>query len=170
MELPNRLMKSQRCGKHSRQNKGKKIVFPLLIRMNYNDKQSITITEEIMLKIYTIQISMAKKLNLFADPRFLDITVKSGDKAFAPTWKMVMASKEQSISDEEYEKLYILMMRESHRKNKKRWDEVLSMDQIIFACYCKADSFCHRYLLKDIFVKLGADYTGEIRTHDDIAC
>ena len=47
-----------------------------------------------MLRIYTIQISVARTLNLFEDPRFLDTTVKSGDKTFAPTWKMVMSYKE----------------------------------------------------------------------------
>jgi uncharacterized protein YeaO (DUF488 family) len=124
--------------------------------------------EEQMLKIYTIQISVARKLNLFADLRFLDITVKSGDKAFAPTWKMVMTSKDHNISDEEYTEQYTQLMRESYRQNRKRWDEVLSMDHVILACYCKADSFCHRYLLKDMLVKAGAAYIGEIKTLDDI--
>ena len=120
-----------------------------------------------MLKIYTIQISVAKKLGLTGDPRYLDITVKSGDKAFAPTWKMVMGSKEGKISEEEYTKHYLELMRESYQKNRKRWDEILTMDEIILACYCGAGSFCHRYLLRDILVKCGAEYTREIKSIND---
>ena len=108
-----------------------------------------------MLKIYTVQISVARKLNLTEDPRYLDITVKSGNRAFAPTWKMVMGYKEGRISEEEYTNQYYQLMRESYLKNRKRWDEILSLDEIILACYCQAGSFCHRYLLKDILTDYG---------------
>ena len=118
--------------------------------------------------LYTIQIPVAKRLGLMDDSRYLDITVKSGDKAFAPTWKMVMGSKQSKITDEEYTRQYIELMRQSYRANKQRWDEVLNLDEVILACYCKADTFCHRYLLKDMLVKCGAEYTGEINTLDDI--
>lgn len=118
--------------------------------------------------LYTIQIPVAKRLGLTNDSRYLDITVKSGDKAFAPTWKMVMKHKEGKITDDEYTSLYTDMMRKSYKENRGRWDEVLSMDEVILACYCKADSFCHRYLLKDMLVKCGVEYIGEIRTLADI--
>ncbi len=121
-----------------------------------------------MLKIYTIQISVAGKLGITKDPRYLDITVKSGDKAFAPTWKIVMGSKEGRISEEEYTHQYHELMRGSYQKNRKRWDEVLSLDEIILACYCRPDSFCHRYLLKDMLVKCGATYTGEVKSLDQL--
>ena len=121
-----------------------------------------------MLHIYTIQISLAQRLRLTEDPRYLDTTVKSGDKTFAPTWKMVMGYKQRRISNEEYKQGYYDMMRESYRKNRQRWDEILSIEEVILACYCRADSFCHRYLLKDMLVKCGAEYRVEIRSTDDI--
>lgn len=118
--------------------------------------------------LYTIQIPVAKKLGLINDSRYLDITVKSGDKAFAPSWKMVMGSKEDIIADGEYTRQYTELMRQSYKTNRQRWNEVLNLDEVILACYCKADSFCHRYLLKDMLVKCGAEYVGEIQTLDDI--
>jgi hypothetical protein len=118
--------------------------------------------------LYTIQIPVAKKLGLDNDSRYLDITVKSGDKAFAPTWKMVMGSKQDRITDEEYAHQYTDLMRQSYKSNSQCWNEVLNLDEVILACYCKADSFCHRYLLKDMFVKCGAEYIGEIRSIDDL--
>ena len=64
--------------------------------------------------LYTTQISVVKKLGLDRDSRYLDITVKSGDKAFAPTWKMVMGSKQGKITDEEYTHQYTELMRKSY--------------------------------------------------------
>ena len=121
-----------------------------------------------MLKIYTIQIAVAKSLELIKDSRYLDITVKSGDKTFAPTWKMVMGTREGKISQEKYTRQYYDLMRQSYRQNRKRWDEILAMDEIILACYCRADSFCHRNLLKDMLMKRGAVYVREIKTQRDI--
>ena len=116
-----------------------------------------------MVRIYTVQISVAKKLGLIEDPRYLDTTVKSGDEVFAPTWKMVMGVKQSRITEEEYTWQYCEMMRESYQHNRQRWDEVLSMEEVILACYCRADLFCHRYLLKDMLVKCGAEYVREVR-------
>ena len=49
-----------------------------------------------MVRIYTVQISVAKKLGLIEDPRYLDTTVKSGDEVFAPTWKMGMGVQQRN--------------------------------------------------------------------------
>ncbi len=117
-----------------------------------------------MLRIYTIQISVARTLKLFEDPRFLDATVKSGDKTFAPTWKMVMSHKEGELGPDAYTEQYYEMMLKSYREKRGRWDELLAMNEVILACYCGEGSFCHRYLLKDILVKLGAEYVREIRS------
>lgn len=108
-----------------------------------------------MVQIYTVQISKAKQTGLIDDPRFLDTTVKSGDKVFAPTWKMVMGVKEGKISKEEYTQEYYEMMRKSYRINRQRWDEVLGMEEVILGCYCRAEEFCHRDLLRDMLVKCG---------------
>lgn len=95
-------------------------------------------------------------------PYRLDITVKSGDKVFAPTWKMVSDYKSGRISEKEYVEQYYSLMRESYRTNRARWNEVLNSSIVIFCCYCPSGTFCHRYLLKDMFLKLGASYEGEI--------
>ena len=123
--------------------------------------------ENRMVRIHTVQISVAQQLGLVEDPRYLDTTVKSGDPVFAPTWEIVMASQQGKMSDEEYTIEYYDMMRRSYRDNRSRWDEVLGMEEVFLACYCRADSFCHRYLLKDILVKCGAEYVGEIRDEED---
>ena len=106
-----------------------------------------------MLRIYTIQISVAQRLGLTKDSRYLDTTVKSGDKAFAPTWEMVMGVKQGRMTDEKYIQEYYSMMQSSYRNNKQRWDEIISMEEIILACYCRQDFFCHRYLLNDILLQ-----------------
>jgi uncharacterized protein YeaO (DUF488 family) len=120
-----------------------------------------------MLQIYTIQIAVAERLGLTQNHSYLDITVKSGERAFAPTWTMVMGVKQGRISEDEYIREYYALMRESYRQNRQRWDEILRMDAVILACYCRADTFCHRYLLKDMLVKCGAEYIGEITSLAD---
>jgi len=69
-----------------------------------------------MVKIYTIQIAVAHRLALTQDSRYLDTTVKSGDGAFAPTWKIVMGVKEGSMSQKEYTQQYYEMMDRSTEK------------------------------------------------------
>lgn len=91
----------------------------------------------------------------------LDITVKSGDKVFAPTWSMVMDYKACKITDAQYTDAYLAMMRQSYFECRGRWDELLAMDEVTLLCYCKAGLFCHRTLLAGILVKLGATYLGE---------
>lgn len=124
--------------------------------------------ESNMTKIYTIQISVAEKLDLTQNPCYLDITVKKGG-IFAPTWKMVMDHKRGKISDEEYTKQYHQIIRKkfsggSVGEGKILLKEFMEPNElIILACYCRANTFCHRYLLKDILVKQGAEYGGEVK-------
>ncbi len=42
------------------------------------------------------------------------------------------------------------------------------MEEVMLACYCRAELFCHRYLLKDMMVRCGAEYVGEVRSLDDM--
>lgn len=100
------------------------------------------------MKIKTGTIRDLKRLN------GLDVTVKSGDKVFAPSWEIVMGYKNGSISAETYTEKYIQMMRLSYKKNRSRWEEVLKMDEICFCCYCAKNEFCHRHILADIFKKI----------------
>ncbi len=108
-----------------------------------------------MVKVYTAQY------NYRGEDR-LDITVKLGDKAFAPTWDMVRAYKSGRITQKEYTEMYYALMRRSYRNNRQRWDEVLAMDKVVLVCFCRAGDFCHRLLLAQIFQKVAAEYCGEI--------
>ena len=113
--------------------------------------------KKINLKLYTAQYR-------YAGNDRLDITVKGKDpvgKVFSPTWRMVMGSKEGRISWDEYSVLYRNLMRESYQKHLDTWNNLLSRDEVTLVCFCKLGDPCHRYLLADYLVKLGADYFGE---------
>lgn len=107
-------------------------------------------------KVWTGQIHRLK------GKEYLDITVKSGDTVFAPTWKMVIALKKGRITEEEYRKKYEEKMRNSYREYTDRWEEVLYEEELVLACYCKPGTFCHRILLAGILSKCGAEYMGEV--------
>ena len=106
----------------------------------------------------------------------LDVTVKNAkgqDRVFAPTWDMVMASKKELITWEEYTEQYLSLMRERYLQNQKHFFEVCSAGEIVLLCFCRnsvmGEKHCHRYLLADVLVqvatkKLGIDakYEGEI--------
>ena len=95
-------------------------------------------------------------------PNRLDITVKSGDKVFAPTRDMVKYLKADRLSWESYEAMYHYRMRKSYREHRARWDEVLAMDEVVLVCYCETDDHCHRRLLAEYLVKCGAEVELEV--------
>ena len=101
--------------------------------------------------MYTIQISKWRKAEQLG-VQFKDVTVKSGDKLFAPTWDFLMEYK-QDLDEEKYVSKYLPLMRESYKNNKDKWLELCSMDSVAIACYCKAGEFCHRHLIVDILEK-----------------
>lgn len=81
---------------------------------------------------------------------FLDITVKSGDKLFAPTWDLLQ--KYRTDFDEDfYTKEFLHLMRKSFYYNKDHWKKVLDVEVLTIACYCKHGKFCHRKLLVSVF-------------------
>src|SRR5690606_22745899 len=70
----------------------------------------------------------------------LNTTVKSGTglgAVFAPTWTMVMASKRDEITWEEYRSQYTALMRQRYRANPSAFLEALSSAELIVCCYCK---------------------------------
>jgi len=93
----------------------------------------------------------------------LDITVKTGFNLLSPTWDMVMGYKSGKITQDKYTELYYNKMRSSYINRRKYWDWLLKRNEVVLVCFCKADDFCHRLLLADILVKLGAEYLGEIK-------
>ena len=109
-----------------------------------------------MLKVYTAQVGKYHKLD------GLDVTVQAGELAFAPSWDLVWSWKKRKVSQKEYTEQYTALMRKSYIDNRYIWDDILSVDRIVLLCYCLKNSFCHRYILASILVKLGAEYMGEI--------
>jgi hypothetical protein len=93
---------------------------------------------------------------------YLDITIGTGERAFAPTWDMVHDYKSGVLTESAYTAKYTNLMRRSYVRDRRHWDLVLEMDEVVLACYCKAGSFCHRYLLRDMLLKCGAVDGGEI--------
>jgi hypothetical protein len=99
----------------------------------------------------------------------LDTTIKSGKglgAVFAPTWSMVMASKNNQITWEQYRHQYTELMRQRYTANKPAFLEVLNQDELIVCCYCQdlsgGDQHCHRYLLADILQKIAAHHGIEV--------
>ena len=88
-------------------------------------------------------------------PDRLDITVKSGHKLFAPTWEMVLNLKSGLLTQEEYTKVYLSMMRKVFDVHHGELMEVVSRSSITLLCYCRTGDFCHRLLLADILEALG---------------
>lgn len=89
----------------------------------------------------------------------LDTTIKSAstlvEKAFAPTWEMVMGFKNGHITWEQYAEQYYALMRHRYSLNPAIFHEVVKRDTIVLMCYCnKANRQCHRYLLQEILQKL----------------
>lgn len=105
------------------------------------------------MKLFTAQMSrwrLAGELGI----EFLDTTVKTGQGPFAPTWEIVMGSKEGKITHEEYTERYLEMMRKSYRDHPEYWETILRKENLVIACYCPAGHFCHRHILKDILEKV----------------
>jgi uncharacterized protein YeaO (DUF488 family) len=119
--------------------------------------------------VHTIQKSRELDAHLAGVP-VLDITVKSGELIFAPSREALNAYKYGSprMTEAEYTKLYIQKMRESFKQNKKRWLQVARMDRVCFVCYCSEHTFCHRYILVELFEKVCGkrgiefEYAGEL--------
>jgi len=109
--------------------------------------------------------------------RVLNTTVKSGTglgAVFAPTWKMVMQSKRDEITWDEYRREYTALMRQRYQANPAAFLEVLNSAELIVCCYCKdthaTTKHCHRYILVEILEKVAAHHgidfkaIGEVRS------
>jgi len=116
------------------------------------------------MKLHTCQISSWRK----AQGEFVDITIKSGIKAFAPSWELLRAYKDGSMGCSEYKIAYTALMRESWAKNKDVWDSLVKQEEVTIACYCASGEFCHRLCLRDMLEAIckskGIEFTyaGEI--------
>lgn len=97
----------------------------------------------------------------------LDITRKSGDHTFAPTWGLINAAKRGDVNWPKYVEEYTQQMRDSYRRNRPLWDLLLEAPRVVLVCYCPDPAYCHRTVLGKILAKLGAHFYGEIDTWDD---
>lgn len=113
------------------------------------------------MKFYTTTVYSWRKIKKLDIP-FLDTTVKTGNKLFAPTWPLLTKYQNGFITDEEYTKCYYELMRESYVNNKEEWGKLFEHETLAIACYCKAGAFCHRLLLKDILLAIAKSKGGDI--------
>lgn len=98
------------------------------------------------LEVNTIQIAQWRLIK-DSDVELIDTTVKSGNKAFSPSWDMVKAYKDGLLSEDDYTILYNQLMDKSCVANKQEWLNLINKNKVAIACYCKPDVFCHRHLL-----------------------
>ena len=99
-----------------------------------------------------------------------DITVKSGDFDFAPTWDMVWSHKNGTLSDDEYVEKYTKLMEDSYNRFPHKWEKLLSKEKVTLLCYCKKGKFCHRRLLAEL-LHLNFDnveYIGEVNSKGEL--
>jgi len=98
--------------------------------------------------------------------KILDITVKNKHPfgyAFAPTWSMVMDYKKYK-DEESYITLYNAILRLSNTKSKlEQLSKMCHEQDVVLVCFCRAENFCHRFLLAQHLVKnYQVAYVGEV--------
>jgi hypothetical protein len=102
----------------------------------------------------------------------LDVTVKGKDPLgiiFAPSWDMVMGVKNGTMSEAEYSQRYqslinqILSIKPRHPTIQQILEKYEFEGTLVLVCFCKAYSFCHRYILAETLEKFGwGTYKGEL--------
>lgn len=107
------------------------------------------------LRVYTSQYG-------YSGTDRLDITVKSSDGVFAPSWELVHGIKERRITPEQYTERYLALLRTSYRQKHQKWEDLLQQSRVTLVCFCSHGMFCHRLILADVLTKLGAVYMGEV--------
>lgn len=119
-------------------------------------------------RVYTVALSQWRKA-MKMGVELIDITVKSGDRLYAPYENVLWAYKRSEVSEEEYTTIYLDKMEKVLIESPEAIETLLEReDTVALACYCKAGSFCHRHILleflKDVAEDNGIDfeYLGEI--------
>jgi hypothetical protein len=119
------------------------------------------------INIWTIQLGqrrIAEKRGI----KILDITAKSGIRAFAPLFSDVMAYKNGIMSEESYTEVYKYRMEESRKRFPNTWRQLWSEENVAVACYCRAGVFCHRHLFVPMMKKFLEENQCEVILHDEI--
>ena len=100
----------------------------------------------------------------YSGPGRLDISMKGQDpigKVFAPSKAIVYGYLYKGMSKEQYTAEYRRLMSISWQQYNGIWQQVWAMPEVTFVCFCRAGEFCHRLILKDMFVEVGAEDGGE---------
>ena len=110
----------------------------------------------------------------YTGPDRLDVTRKSGDPTFAPSWRilgpMLTLRRQADIGYmpsrfahawPQYVFDYTAEMRTSYCEHRAAWDALLARDEVTLLCYCTDPMHCHRTVLAEILGKLGATVRGE---------
>jgi len=80
---------------------------------------------------------------------------------FAPSWLLLKSGQSGAMSWEQYAAAYLTQMRLSYRVYRSAWDALLARKRVVLCCFCSNSGHCHRRLLAEALMKLGADYKGE---------
>lgn len=105
------------------------------------------------MEFYTIQMASHREAKRLGIP-FVDITRKSGEFIFAPTWEMIRALKDGRMSAAEYTEKYEELMAHTYNLYREDWYRFFQRDKVAVACFCGAGTFCHRYLLRNILKRV----------------
>lgn len=113
--------------------------------------------------VYTYQIAKWRLVKKMEGVKPIDTTVRSGFKQLAPTWAMVMGFKDKTLTEEKYTRMYDEMLERSRELHPAFWEALFRLEKIALGCYCKPETFCHRYLLVAYLEKHAkASYKGEV--------
>lgn len=113
------------------------------------------------MKLYTAQFRYS------GEDRF-DITSRTSDrigKLFAPPWSLVADFKQGIIDEGRYTDEYSDLLLHGIGSNPDLWVEFLTLESVTLVCYCRANTFCHRYIVVE-FCKImcktpSLEYIGE---------
>lgn len=76
--------------------------------------------------------------------------------------RIVSARRIEDAAWEVYRPAFIAEMRACYVARRGVWDALLARESVTLCCYCRHGAHCHRYLLAEMLVKLGATYEGEL--------
>lgn len=117
--------------------------------------------------IWTMSISnwrLARAQNI----HLLDITIKSGIEAFAPSWDSLLSYKAGNLSQEEYTRRYYDKVIGSSNKNTESWRLLTENKSVAFSCYCRVSQFCHRHLFAPLAITYLQDHGNEAIFHGEL--
>jgi uncharacterized protein YeaO (DUF488 family) len=117
--------------------------------------------------IWTVQISNWRLVRE-KDISLLDITVKSGVQAFAPSWDNLRAYKAGLMSQSEYTSRYYDKIINSAEQNISAWQNLTEKRSMALACYCRAGEYCHRHIFAPLAIAYLQDLGHQVVFHGEL--